>query len=323
MLRRFRHEMADGLVCGIEIGDPIRSIDALFLHATGFNAMTYQSLLGPLGLRARVAALDLRGHGRTSLPAKPPFASWGLYRNDVIDWLDKHAPHGVVLGGHSMGGAVSLMVAGKRPDLVKALVLSDPVIIEPSFYRARHIFPFVHRRLSLRKGLAADARRRRAEFQSRLEARLSYESKAAFSTWRDPFLQDYLLDGLHRIDDNHPDGEDQTWRLTCEPKWEAATFNAQRNRPWGALSVVRKKGIPISVLVADKGSVMTDKSIDRLARRVPHAKLRRVGGTTHFLPMEAPYAVRDEFSQYLSRLIEGFSMEEEGPVKRRLKGAAT
>ena len=56
-------------MAGIEFGDPIKPYAAVWLHATGFNAMTYQSILAPLGLRARVAALDMRGHGRSTLPA--------------------------------------------------------------------------------------------------------------------------------------------------------------------------------------------------------------------------------------------------------------
>ena len=119
-MRRFTYESkAGGDMAGIEFGDPIKPFSALWLHATGFNAMTYQSLLAPLGLRQRVAALDLRGHGRSTLPAKPSrMKSWKRHRDDVIEWLEKEAPHGVILGGHSMGGCVALMVAGKRPDLV-------------------------------------------------------------------------------------------------------------------------------------------------------------------------------------------------------------
>ena len=130
-MRRFTYEAkAGGEMAGIEFGDPIKPFSAVWLHATGFNGMTYQSLLAPLGLRQRVAALDMRGHGRSTLQAKPGrMKSWKRHRDDVIEWLEKEAPQGVILGGHSMGGCVALLVAGKRPDLVKGLVLADPVIM--------------------------------------------------------------------------------------------------------------------------------------------------------------------------------------------------
>ena len=59
LMRRFREEMkSGGEMTGIEFGDPIKPFAAIWIHATGFNAMTYQSLLAPLGLRARIGALE-------------------------------------------------------------------------------------------------------------------------------------------------------------------------------------------------------------------------------------------------------------------------
>ena len=262
MLRRFRHEMKEGTFAGLEFGDPIQDYSALFLHATGFNAMTYQSLLAPLGLRSHVAALDLRGHGRSTLPAKPKMRSWHRYRDDVIEWLDEHAPQGLVLAGHSMGGCVALLVAGKRPDLVKGLVLVDPVILTPGYYRGLHLMPFGGL-IARRHKMARTARRRRADFRSLTEVKLSYEARGAFATWREPFLDDYLLDGFERTDDNAPDSEDQTWSLLCKPSSEAATFGAQRNRPWGR-ALARQE---------------SQDTVDHSAGRQTFCDDRRSGGT--------------------------------------------
>ena len=227
-MRRIRRELkSGGEIAGIEFGDPIKPYAAVWLHATGFNAMTYQSLLAPLGLRARVAALDMRGHGRSTLPAKPrSLASWNRFRDDVIEWLDKEAPQGVVLGGHSMGGCVALLVAGKRPDLVKGLVLVDPVILPRKVYFWNHVFPPVSM-LIARNNMAKQARKRKPVFKSFRDALDSYTGRGAFSSWREPFLADYLLDGIDRVDQQSPDSPEQTWRLLCEPKFEAATFAAQ------------------------------------------------------------------------------------------------
>ena len=70
-MRRFTFETPEGDMAALEFGDPAKKLAALWLHATGFNAMTYQSILAPLGLRTKVQAVDLRGHGRSTLPAKP------------------------------------------------------------------------------------------------------------------------------------------------------------------------------------------------------------------------------------------------------------
>lgn len=318
-MRRFTTEMkTGGKLAGIEFGDPIKPFAAVWIHATGFNAMTYQSLLAPLGLRQRVAALDMRGHGCSTMQAKPGrMKSWHRYRDDVIEWLEKEAPHGVVLSGHSMGATVALLVAGKRPDLVKGLVLADPVILPRVFYFWKHVFPPISW-IAHRNSLARGAKKRRPEFPSFRNALESYTGRGAFASWREPFLADYLLDGIERIDHNGADTENQTWRLTCEPKWEAATFAAQRNRPWHALKKVRKHKIPIIVLRPNRSSVISPKVRAQMILMNQALMMKGVRGTSHFLPMEAPYEVRDALSAFIARLVERFTLEEDSDVARSL-----
>ncbi len=318
-MRRIRFDMGDGLMTGVEFGSPVQPVASLWLHATGFNAMTYQSILAPLGLRTRVAAVDLRGHGRNTTPAKPPYPSWSIHVRDVIKWLDKYAPQGVVLGGHSMGGCVATMIAGKRPDLVRGLVLADPVILQPSYYRTRHIAPFALAFSRSGNSMARAARRRRKQFGSQAEVRDRYLEKAAFKSWREPFLSDYLLDGIDRIDDFDTESEEQVWQLLCDPQWEAATFKAQRNRPWNAIRKITKNRIPLTILRASTGSVMSKKTVELLQQRAPAIQIRTIRGSSHFLPMEVPYSVRDELSGFIARLVEGFSAAEDGAVRRSLK----
>ena len=172
---RRQTETPDGVMTSIDFGDPSQEMAALWLHATGFNAMTYRSLLAPLGERHRVTALDMRGHGRSGLPADPKsIKSWHVHRDDVIAFLEAEATRPVVLGGHSMGGCVSLLVAGKRPDLVAGLVLVDPVVMSPRFYFWAHVLPFLPRS----NQMARRAKKRRPEFDSPEAAIEAYRGKA-------------------------------------------------------------------------------------------------------------------------------------------------
>jgi pimeloyl-ACP methyl ester carboxylesterase len=315
-MRRFREEMKSGEMAGIEFGDPVKPFAAIWLHATGFNAMTYQSMLAPLGLRARVGALDLRGHGRTTMPARS-LVSWNRYRDDVIEFLDREAPQGVVLGGHSMGGCVALLVASKRPDLVKGLVLADPVILSRRHYFWYHVLPLVSW-LFMRNKMAQQAAKRRSEFGSFREALDAYTGRGAFASWREPFLADYLLDGIDLIDGGPNEGPDQRWSLLCQPKWEARTFRAQRHAPWKALRRVRNRKIPIAVLRPQRDSVISGKVRAAMIKLNPSMIMRNVRGTSHFLPMEAPYEVRDQLSSFIARLVERFTLEEDAPIARGL-----
>ena len=71
----------------LDWGDPERPVDLVFLHATGFNALTYRSLLEPLADRFHVAAPDLRGHGQTALPTDSArHSSWNTYATGRLSW---------------------------------------------------------------------------------------------------------------------------------------------------------------------------------------------------------------------------------------------
>ncbi|MAP93589.1 MAG: alpha/beta hydrolase [Ponticaulis sp.] len=308
-MRRFKVDLEDGQLAGIAFGDPVRPVDALFLHANGFNAMTYQSILAPLGLRAHVAAIDLRGHGRSTVPADPSkLQGWNPYRDDVIAAIEQLAPKGTVLAGHSMGATVSILVAGKRTDLVTGLVLADPVLFEPGFYSKMH-WPGMPGMAKKTAKMSKQARKRRSEFESQSAAVEALTGRGAFKTWRTPFLDDYVTDGVTQTSD--PD----VWRLSCEPEWEAANFGAQRIRPWGAL---KKVEAPTVLIRAEKRSTCPRTAVRRFMRTMPEAVLIEPSGTSHFLPMERPYAVRDSLSEFLARYVEGFAAGEEGRVQRNL-----
>lgn len=310
-MRRFRVELKDGETSGIAFGDPVRPIDVLFLHATGFNAITYESILEPLGTRMHAAAVDLRGHGRSRLPAHPRrMKSWNRFRDDVIQLLDKTAPDGAVLGGHSMGATVALLVAAKRPDLARGLVLVDPVLLPRPLYTVYNI-PLVNMLIG-KSAMAKGALRRRNIFGSPAEAAEQLRGRGAFKTWRSPFLDDYVVDGVLRQDDGRH-------ALSCTPEWEAATFSAHRYRPWRALRKLRKKRIPIIVLQADKESTSGADVDQRVHNIRPDAAVTRVPGTTHFIPMERPYVVRDALQMLFEAMIEGHQLVDYvGAVRRTI-----
>lgn len=314
---RRQTETPDGVMTSIDFGDPSQEMAALWLHATGFNAMTYRSLLAPLGERHRVTALDMRGHGRSGLPADPKsIKSWHVHRDDVIAFLEAEATRPVVLGGHSMGGCVSLLVAGKRPDLVAGLVLVDPVVMSPRFYFWAHVLPFLPRS----NQMARRAKKRRPEFDSPEAAIEAYRGKGAFKTWREPFLEDYIADGLLKVASPDDKGASK-WRLACEPVFEASTFKAQRNQPWGALKAVAKAEIPVVVFRPHIHPVMTTRVANRMMARYRALVMRERPGATHFHPMEVPYEVRDELVRQIAYLIDGYSPGDDGLLRRTLHGS--
>ncbi len=310
-MRRFKVNIRDGEVAGIAYGDPVRPIDVMFLHATGFNAITYQSILEPLAGQMHCAAIDLRGHGRTNLPANPKrLRSWNRFRDDVIQVLQETSPDGAILGGHSMGATVALLVAAKRPDLVKGLVLVDPVLLKPGQYFAHHIPLFW--RLVAESALSRGARRRRDTFASSGEAAENLFGRGAFKTWRPPFLDDYVVDGVLRRDDG-------SYGLACRPDWEAAVFKAHRIAPWGAFRKLKKRRVALIILQATRHSTALADTDVRVHAVRPDAAVTQVPGTTHFVPMERPYVVRDALRLLFEATMEGAQgVDYVGAVKRTI-----
>ncbi|ARU04990.1 hypothetical protein CCO03_10110 [Comamonas serinivorans] len=267
----------NGQIAALEWGPEDGRHDLLFLHANGFNAMTYTRLLSPLGDQGlRVLAVDLRGHGLTTLPAEADatVSSWDGYRDDLHALLralrqsEGEVPR--VLAGHSMGGATCLLATLQWPaDLgpQRPLVLFDPVVAPP-------LAPDANRDPS---PLLAGALRRKNHFDSPDAALASYQGRGAFKTWPTEVIADYLADGLFL-------GDDQAWHLRCAPTWEAHNFS-HPFRPVNA--PIAQLPVPITVLRAAEGS--TCHWQDWPAQ----ADVRTVPGTTHFVPMERPELARE------------------------------
>ena len=150
----------------LDFGDADRPVDLVFVHANGFTALTYRTLLAPLSGSLRLWAPDLRGHGGTTLPADPNGRrNWADHRDDLVALLDAIDGPPVVLAGHSMGATSALLAAAERPDRVSGLVLFDPVIWSRWAVAAFQL-PLLDR-IASRIPLVKAARRRRGRLVTR------------------------------------------------------------------------------------------------------------------------------------------------------------
>jgi pimeloyl-ACP methyl ester carboxylesterase len=262
----------------LDFGPAARTVDAVFLHANGFNARTYRTILAPLAADRRILALDLRGHGRTRAPIAPEGRpDWLDLRADLMAFLDARVPGSAVLAGHSMGGTLSLLAAAAAPEKARALALFDPVISGPAGADAGD---------ARDSSLVAGAVRRRRAFDSREAAIAAYRGRGAFATWPDPVLIDYVKDGFRDL----PEGGIE---LACTPEWEASNFLAHENDGLAAIAATR---CPICILRAEIGSTCRiEDQIDALTAS-GRIRIETVPGTTHFLPMERPELVRATLS---------------------------
>ena len=121
-VRRFPLPGRGGEMAALEFGPTDQPLDIVFCHANGFNARTYRTILGPLSATLRILAIDLRGHGATTLPTvvenRP---GWAEYRDDLLALLPHVASAPVVVAGHSMGATTSLMAAAQAPEALSLI----------------------------------------------------------------------------------------------------------------------------------------------------------------------------------------------------------
>lgn len=257
-------------------------------HANGFNGQTYDNLLAPLAAHYDVYAWDARGHGHTQLPANPlDMKTWQIYADDLeklVLRLHEKSGRKIWLGGHSMGGCASVVLAAKRPDLVAGLVLTDPVII-PTV--AGYISNVLTRLRGRGHILMELAKKRRRDWPNAAVVEKAYSGRGAFASWQDGFLQSYLAGGLLPILD--ADESDNEVRLACDPQWEAANFKGPQ---MNVVKHIRRLRVPVTLLIAQKGS--TTRAAWAFHRLSVDKKIDIVPDSSHFVPMEFPQLVRDE-----------------------------
>ena len=282
---------ADGTTSYLEWSGPQAAPVLVFLHANGFNALTYRTLLAPLAERFRIIAPDQRGHGFTTLESLPRIhPRWELLRDDLLRLVAMLGVRPRVLAGHSLGATVSLMAAAKI-DVADALVVSEPVLQPDS----RALYALLMRMLGRAEQLprVLPAKKRRAQFASREEAVKGYRGRGIFKGWPEQIVADYVEGGTIA-------SEGGGYKLACSPDWESEFFTVF---PFGLARLGSRIRVPVTVLAGTEQSATTEDVVSGFVRRHPRTKLRRIPGASHFLPMEKPELVRAEIIEAAQKLV--------------------
>jgi len=97
----------------------------LFVHGYTGSSKDWTRQVSALSPAYRVAAVDLRGHGKSDAPSKEEDYSMEIFRDDVLGLLDHLPMEKCCLVGHSLGGFIALEFALAYAHRLAGLVLVD------------------------------------------------------------------------------------------------------------------------------------------------------------------------------------------------------
>jgi len=243
-----------------------------FAHANGFPPGTYNAFIERLTDRYRVLGMECRALWGTEDPAR--FRHWRELGEDLAGFLAEMKLSGILAAGHSLGAVTSLFCAVSHPELVRALILIDPVILPVHLAPiwALATLPGLNRRARLPAG----ARQRRIEWPSRELLLRAYRSASVFARWQEPFLRDYIYSGT--ADD--PSG---SVRLQYPKEWEARIFETAPPDVWCILPQLRH--MPLLVLRGQHSNTYTRATMRLMRWLLPHGTFVEIEGADHFVPM--------------------------------------
>ncbi|MBV9818588.1 MAG: alpha/beta fold hydrolase [Solirubrobacterales bacterium] len=227
----------------------------LLLHGFTHTGASWEGVLAELGQRYRPLAPDIRGHGAAGAVRPVTLAP-------VLEDVAAATDGPFALGGYSMGGRLALHVALALGGRVRRLVLigASPGLADPEERTARR---------------AADER-----LAGELEG-LTIE--AAARRWaRTAVLADQPPDVRAAV---HAD------RLRSTPAGLAAALRGLGTGAlpslWGRLGELT---LPVALIVGERDEKFLEVA-ERMAQRLPDARLAVVPGCGHAVHLEAPEAV--------------------------------
>jgi pimeloyl-ACP methyl ester carboxylesterase len=105
-------------------GEPL-----VLLHGVGANRTIWRQALPHVGERRLAVAADLPGFGESD-PAGDGF-DLDQVADSLADGISEEVDGPFDLLGNSLGGAVAVVIASRRPGLVRRLILSAPALLAP------------------------------------------------------------------------------------------------------------------------------------------------------------------------------------------------
>ncbi|WP_410568993.1 alpha/beta fold hydrolase [Amycolatopsis sp. cmx-4-61] len=256
-------------------------VPAVYVHGLGGSSTNWTDLAALLAPVAGGTAIDLPGFG-SSEPEKGFDFTLQAHADVVVKHIEGIGGP-VHLFGNSMGGAIALLVAAQKPELVKTLTLISPAVpdlrLDPRRLSdprmALAYLPLVGARV--RAQLAALGPRERAA----QVIKLCFADPSRFPESR-----------LDELTEEHSARAGFAWAAPAMARSTFAIFRAWSTRGKASLwSVAPRVKAPTLVVWGREDRVISVKRAVRTARAIPRARLLVLPRTGHVAQMERPVVV--------------------------------
>lgn len=227
-----------------------RKPPVVLLHGLTGSGACWMPLARALEGEYDVVMPDARGHGHSSKPLNG--YRYENHAGDVIGLIQGLGLAAPVVLGHSMGGMTAAVAASQMGKGIRAVILADPTFLSPQRQREVHESDGVeqHRRL----------------------LRLNKNDLLAQERARHPHRSPELIERLAEA------------RLQTQ----IAAFDVLTppNPEYHAL--VSTIGVPILLVIGDKGAVVSLETALELQKLNPHLRVEQIQGAGHGLPYDQP-----------------------------------
>ncbi len=226
----------------------------VILHGLFGQSDNWAGIARKLSEKFRVYTFDLRNHGESGHSDE---FNYEVMADDVIETLEAAFLEDVNLLGHSMGGKVAMVVAQKRPELLKSLLVAD---IAPKSYKPHH--------QEILAGLNA---LKPNQISSRSEAEEELKKQIPdFGT------RQFLLKNLSRKEDN-----------TFEWKFNLPVIT-EKILEIGFATDSSQSKVPALFYRGENSNYVRESDYESIYSLFPHSVIKTMKGAGHWLHAENP-----------------------------------
>lgn len=263
-----------------------------FAHGNGYPPAAYAPLVEYLTPHHRVLGILAR-------PLWPPPASpspdglrdWHPLVGDLIRFCDERGLSNVIGAGHSLGSIVTMLAAIRRPDLFRALVVIDPVLLS----RRRSIAWGISKKAGMAQWvhpLIGKTLRRQRLFADAETMFAVYRQKPIFARLDDDALRTYV-DALARP---RAGGGIE---LAYAPEWEAHIYATSPHDLWASLPLIH---CPPLVIYGCESDTFLSQTLVEMKQILPAATYCGIPEAGHLVPLERPRRVAESILAFTTSL---------------------